>query len=66
MQKGLSHPWLFGTYAVYASDIGIARQVYEYITLQNDFAPFGTVELVGGEKIDWVNIRCVLRPTPVN
>jgi hypothetical protein len=60
--KGISHPWLFGTYAVYAPDIDIARQVYEYVTLQNDLAPFGTVELVSGGQIDWVNIRSVMRP----
>jgi hypothetical protein len=65
-QKGISHPWLFGTYAVYAPDMDIARQVYEYVTLQNDVSPFGTVELVSGEQIDWVNIRSVSRPAFAN
>lgn len=51
------HPWILGSYAVYAQNLQIARQVVEYARSQPDPVPFGTIELETGETIDWVNMR---------
>ena len=51
------HPWIIGSYAVYAQDIHVARQVYEYARAQPAAVPFGTIELETGEMIDWINMR---------
>lgn len=53
----ITHPWIFGSYAVYAIDLHVARRVYEYARAQPDSGPFGTVELESGEVIDWINMN---------
>jgi hypothetical protein len=56
LHKGPARPWLLGSYAVYAQNIHVARQVYEYARAQGSRAPFGTMELETGEIIDWIDI----------
>lgn len=52
------HPWIFGSFAVYAPNPHLARHVYESVRAAATPAePFGTVTLETGEVIDWVNIR---------
>lgn len=52
-----AHPWILGTYAVYAQNIHIARRVYEHLSSLSDSGPFGTVELETGEMVDWVDMH---------
>ncbi len=60
----MRHPWILGTFAVYAPNLKLARQVVEQVSSNEaNYERFGTVSLESGEEIDWINIRSsVIRP----
>jgi hypothetical protein len=53
-----NHPWIFGSFAVYASSQLIARQIYERLRADPfECDSFGTVTLEDGEQVLWVNMK---------
>ncbi|WP_334187851.1 hypothetical protein [Noviherbaspirillum sp.] len=58
LSSTMRHPWILGTFAVYAPSLDLARQVYERVSSNEaHYEHFGTVSLESGEEIDWINIR---------
>lgn len=55
--ENISRPWIVGAFAVYAPDLRAARQVYEMVTACKREQPFGTVTLVTGEEVDWIDMQ---------
>lgn len=56
--KSNTTPWILGAYAVYASNLLIAREAYEQVRdTESSHEAFGTVRLESGHEVDWVNIR---------
>ncbi|HJV88600.1 MAG TPA: hypothetical protein VJ698_24255 [Noviherbaspirillum sp.] len=53
----VAHPWILGSYAVYAPSLHAARRVYELVCSEFPPRPFGTVILETGDEIDWINMR---------
>lgn len=51
------HRWLFGDYVVYARDMYLAREIYEYVLEHADLdEPFGVVETGTGTG-NWLRVR---------
>lgn len=49
--------WIFGSFAVYAKNRLVARQVYETIRhTDHRLERYGTVNLDTGDQVDWVNL----------
>jgi hypothetical protein len=58
MASALSlHPWILGNLVFYAPDLQAASQAYEQVTSEKPNYAFGTVTLLTGEVVDWVNLR---------
>lgn len=51
-----SRPWILGSFAVYASSLTVANQVYELIASRVHHPAFGTVVLETGEEVDYVDM----------
>jgi hypothetical protein len=58
-----THPWILGTFAIYAANIRVARHVHDLVAHQEEHDGFGTVTLDTGEEIDWVDMRKIV-PQP--
>jgi hypothetical protein len=58
-----SQPWILGSLAVYAPTLSMAWQVHDLVTANEQPDAFGTVTLLTGEEIDWIDMsyRAMLR-----
>jgi hypothetical protein len=57
ISRSATHPWIFGSFAIYAPNSYLARHVYESVRSANVQSPYGSITLETGEVIDWINIR---------
>jgi len=55
-EASTSRPWILGSFAVYASSLPVANQVYELIVSRVRHPAFGTVVLETGEEVDYVDM----------
>jgi hypothetical protein len=53
----IRHPWVLGSFAVYAPNVQVARQVYALLCVHHPDEPFGVITTESGDEIDWVNMR---------
>jgi len=51
------HPWILGNLVFYAEDLQAASRAYELVISQKPDQAFGTVTLLTGEVVDWINLR---------
>lgn len=52
-----NRPWILGALAVYAPTLHAARQAYEMVTSRKRHQAFGTVTLITGEEVDWIDMH---------